>query len=346
MHDFPRFVSFSVTQLCGLKCQMCGQWGPNGHLRGPQADSGRQMTAQEWCRLAHEVAQHGPVNVLLRGGEPFVLPGILELIAAIRGLELPLSIDSNGVHLERFADDLAQIGGFHITVSVDGPEAIHDQVRGVPGTFRRLADGIRALKAATEARGTQISLSLNYTLSPFSLSGLSALPDVARSLGVSVVSVVPYYWVPNDVGEQQDQALAQLGAESWSWKGFAQPSGGIEPDRLRLELLRFRENLGAVYAYPFMVLSDDEYVAWFSCATIPVGHQHCDNPWKVLDVKSNGDANFCVDFPDYVLGNVRQASLSELWNGGRAACFRERLKQGLMPSCGRCGAKYMSDQVP
>ena len=49
-----------------------------------------------------------------------------------------------------------------------------------------------------------------------------------------------------------------------------------------------------------------------------------------------------MDFPDYSIGNVREATLAALWTGERARRFRERRRLLPFSACHRCGAKYMS----
>ena len=61
-----------------------------------------------------------------------------------------------------------------------------------------------------------------------------------------------------------------------------------------------------------------------------------------MDVQPDGEANFCVDFPDYSFGNVRSSTIKELWNGERAARFREYRRKRPLAVCHRCGAKYIS----
>jgi MoaA/NifB/PqqE/SkfB family radical SAM enzyme len=63
---------------------------------------------------------------------------------------------------------------------------------------------------------------------------------------------------------------------------------------------------------------------------------------KGLPTSVDGPANFCVDFPDYSIGNVKAASIEELWNAGPAARFREYRRKRPLAVCHRCGAKYMS----
>jgi len=31
----------------------------------------------------------------------------------------------------------------------------------------------------------------------------------------------------------------------------------------------------------------------------------CRNPWCLVDIQPNGDVNFCIDFPDYTIGNIK-----------------------------------------
>jgi radical SAM protein with 4Fe4S-binding SPASM domain len=64
---------------------------------------------------------------------------------------------------------------------------------------------------------------------------------------------------------------------------------------------------------------------------------------KLIDIQPSGEANFCVDFPDYSIGNVRDSSVEEIWNGRRAEAFREYRRKQPLAVCARCGAKYMAE---
>ncbi len=62
----------------------------------------------------------------------------------------------------------------------------------------------------------------------------------------------------------------------------------------------------------------------------------------LIDIRPDGSANFCVDFIDYSFGNVREASIADLWNGDRAERFRELRRSKPLAVCYSCGAKFMS----
>jgi MoaA/NifB/PqqE/SkfB family radical SAM enzyme len=341
--DFPGYVSFTITNACNLRCRMCGQWSAEGYMRAGAARRKPAMRLADWKRLVDEAAAHGIDGILIRGGEPFLAPGIIELLDHIAGKGIFTSIDSNGTRLAEVADDLVRIGRSHVTVSVDGPEEIHDAVRGVPGCFATIAKGIAAVKDAERRRGTTISKSITFTISPWSYRGLGAMPDVARSLGIDSLCIAPYYYVPEALGRAYEKELQEeLGCRAFSWRGFHHETSGVDFEIFREQLRVYRASLGALTDYPYLPLSEDEYRVWFDDPAAPVRSPECPNVERLIDVQPTGDANCCVDFPDYSFGNVAEATLEELWNGERARRFRERRREKPFSACHRCGAKYMA----
>ncbi len=339
--NFPPRVSLTITNFCNLRCQMCGQWSENGYIR-PTGAVPAPMPVSEWKRLIDEMAKNGVTWVLIRGGEPFLYPGILDVLDYLHEKRIPISIDTNGSMLKQFAAELVRIADrTHFTVSVDGPEPIHDAVRGVKGSFRRLAEGLKAVHECEEASGKTLSKSICFTISRYSLAGLGDMPDVARQLGIPNINIVPYYYFSEAVGKQYEQELHELGSDAYTWQGFQHEYSGVDIDEFLRQLRRFNENLGDVKIDPFLPLTEDEFRTWFADPTTPVGPTECWSLDGVIDIQPNGDANFCVDFPDYKIGNVRNSTIAELWNGERAAKFREARRKKPFAVCHRCGAKYM-----
>ena len=341
---FPKYLSFTVTNACNLRCRMCGQWGDEGYLATGARPTASEMTIDDWKRLVDEAARHNVDAILLRGGEPFVLHGIMELVRHITSCGIFVSIDTNGTLLERYAEELVGLGPMHITFSVDGPEAVHDHVRGVPGSFQKTKAAIARVKALEAERGAAIGKSICFTISGHNFRHLGTMPDVARELGIATMNIVPYYYVPNHVGATYAKALAEaLDTEAFSWTGFHRETSGVDPDEFKTQLRKYRATLGEIHDFPFMPFSEADYLTWFAGATEPVGQVPCNNVERLLDIQPNGDANFCVDFPDYIVGNVRRATIAEVWNSDRAERFRKYRRETPLAVCHRCGAKYMSE---
>ncbi|MGA3058459.1 MAG: radical SAM protein [Candidatus Limnocylindrales bacterium] len=340
--SFPQRVSLTITNACNLRCRMCGQWSETGYIRASgQRQPGLQLA--DWKRLVDEMADHGVSWVLVRGGEPFLFRGIMELLGYLRAKGLPTSVDTNGTFLRDYAADLVSLGDIHLTISVDGPEEIHDATRGVKGSFKMIEEGLAALRDAEEAGGRTIGRSICFTISPYSLQGLGDMPEVARRLEIPTISIDPYYYFPEAVGRRYEQELRDhLGCRAFSWVGFQHEDSGVDFEEFRRQLGKFRATLGSVKVFPYMDFSEDDYRTWFADATTPVGSPECWAIDDLIDIQPGGEANFCVDFPDYTLGNVRSSTIEELWNGERADRFREYRRQRPLAVCHRCGAKYMS----
>jgi MoaA/NifB/PqqE/SkfB family radical SAM enzyme len=342
--DFPAVVSFTITNACNLRCTMCGQWSPEGYVRTGQGFRGRPLDLGDWQRLGAEIAAHGVGSVLLRGGEPFMFPGIVRLLEHLRGLGLFVSIDSNGTLLADVAADLVRLGGIHVTVSVDGPEDVHDGVRGMPGCFARIRAGLARLTELDGGTPRRVSRSICFTISPWSVRGLGGMPAIARDLGVDSICIVPYCYVPAGAGETWGREVRELvGREAFSWRGFHHEHSGVDGAEFAEQHGRFLATLGGLNNYPYMPLTSAEYRAWFADLAEPVGGPECGNIERLIDIQPTGEANFCVDLPDAALGNVREASIAEIWNSPAAQHFRDRRRQGPLGACARCVARHMAD---
>ena len=340
---FPQCISFTLTNACNLRCRMCGQWSAEGYVRGGQKKTPPELVLADWKRLVDEAAAHQVGSILLRGGEPFLFPGIVELLEHIHDRGLFVAIDTNGTQLKKFAADIVRIGRMHLTISVDGPEEIHDAVRGVTGCFKQIREGVAALNELEKDRQEKTSKSICFVISPYSLKGLGSMPDVARSLSINTIAIVPYYFVPESVGNEYTRVLStELGCPAFSMRGFHHEQSGVDFDEFRTALAQYRNRLDGLQDYPYLPLSEDEYRTWFGDATTPVGSLQCMNVERLIDIQPGGDANFCVDFPDYVIGNVRESTIEAVWNSERAERFRQFRRQTPLPVCHRCGAKHMS----
>jgi MoaA/NifB/PqqE/SkfB family radical SAM enzyme len=342
--EFPRFISFTITNACNLRCRMCGQWSNEGYVRNHTVDTRTHMTVDDWKRLVDEIARHKIRFVLVRGGEPFLYKGIIELLQYINGKGLFLSIDTNGTELEQHTEELSRISNMHITFSVDGTEEVHDAVRCVPGSFRKIKENIALLKKLEKENGNKISKSICFTISKYNYTSLGRMADVARDLSIPSVNIVPFYYYSDAIGTAYARELHDsFQSNAFSWRGFHHEDSGVDFDRFREELHAYRSTLGEIYDFPYLPLTEDEYKTWFHDQTTVVRSERCLSVEDLIDIQPSGEANFCVDFPDYSMGNVKESSISELWNGDRAKRFREYRRAKPLAICHRCGAKYIAE---
>ena len=342
--NFPQFISFTVTNACNLRCRMCGQWSEEGYIKNNTIKTGKSLSVADWKRLVDEISQHKIRFILVRGGETFLYPGLMELLEYINSKRIFLSIDTNGTVMAKYAEDLVRMGNMHITFSVDGPEEIHDSVRGIKGSFCKTKETIALLNEIEQRTGRVLSKSICFTISKYSYKGLGAMPEVARSMGITSINKVPYYHYSSDVGKIYDEELeTNFNRKGFSWKGFHHDDSGIDFDVFIEELKRYKSNLNGIEDFPYMPMTDVEYKTWFTDSITPVGLPQCQNVENLIDIQPDGEANFCVDFPDYSIGNVRNKTIQEIWDSPEAVKFRNYRREKPLAICYRCGAKYISE---
>jgi MoaA/NifB/PqqE/SkfB family radical SAM enzyme len=323
---------------------MCGQWSEEGYIRSAKGNLPHLMKLADWKRLTDELAAHNISSVILRGGETFLYPDIIELLEYINGKRIFMSIDTNGTMLKKYAANIVRIGNIHITISVDGPEGIHDNVRGMKGCFQKIKEGIEQLIEIEKSSGKSISRSICFTISPYSVSGLGSMPDVARSLSIDTLVIVPYNYIPGSMGNKYMQELNDhFHTAGFSWIGFHHENSGIDFNEFQKEYTKYMADLNGIRNYPYMVLSEEEYRTWFENPTALVGSPQCANIEKLIDIQPDGNANFCVDNPDYSFGNVKDSTIETLWNSEKASQFREYRRIKPLAVCYRCVSKHMSE---
>ncbi|MEJ2544983.1 MAG: radical SAM protein, partial [Calditrichaceae bacterium] len=270
------------TNACNLRCQMCGQWSETGYLTNNIKDHHDQMDIAIWKGLVDEIAGHDIRLLLIRGGEPFLYPGIMELLEYIHGRNIFMSIDSNGMLIHKYVEELIKLGNMHITFSVDGPEEIHDAVRGVKGSFQKIKDNIQFLDKLDTQR--KISKSICFTISKYSYKGLGQMPTVAGSMGIKSINIMPYYYVSAETGRQYENELREnLGCTAFSWQGFFNEVAGIDPEIFKKQLQTYFANLDDIGNYPFMPLTEDEYLTWFRDTSTPVTLPTCTNIERLIE---------------------------------------------------------------
>jgi radical SAM protein with 4Fe4S-binding SPASM domain len=175
------------------------------------------------------------------------------------------------------------------------------------------------------------------------------MAEVARNMGIPSVSIVPYYYFTACTGKNyEEELMSNFNCHAFSWKGFHHENSGIDFEIFLIEFRKYLSDLGTINNFEYMPMTENDYRIWFRDSSTPVCSTECMSVEKLIDVQPNGDANFCVDFPDYSFGNVKTSSIKDLWNSKEAQRFRRfrefRRKKPLAVCC-RCGAKYMAELI-
>jgi MoaA/NifB/PqqE/SkfB family radical SAM enzyme len=169
----PIVVSFEVTDACTCFCKHCDHGGARDESRNLKpADYPRYMEALRPC------------VVQVSGGEPLMRPDLTEIVRNIQcGNGLPYTILVSNWSLmtaERYLE-LRAAGVDQFSVSLDFPDARHDEFRGHPGLFSHLQDLVPRLTALGHD-----DIVLNSCITSENVGEINALADQARAWGANL----------------------------------------------------------------------------------------------------------------------------------------------------------------
>jgi len=156
MYDsFNRHINYlrvSITDRCNLRCRYCMPDGGINLLKHEDI-----LSFEEIVAFVKTAAVKGIDKVRITGGEPLVRKGVTGLIGMLSQIKeiKDLTLTTNGILLEEFAQPLANSGLHRVNVSLDtiDPDRFFDITKG--GNIKKVINGIAA---AQKARLTPIKI--------------------------------------------------------------------------------------------------------------------------------------------------------------------------------------------
>ena len=170
----PLYVQFAVTNRCNLRCRYCDI--PS--FAGPELSLGEIETLVEGLRRL------GTKRIVLLGGEPLLRGDLGEIVRLIKRRGMFAGLVTNGHLVPSRLKDLRGLDT--IAVSLDGPEAVHDALRG-KGSYRAAVAALEAVAAAGMTRF------IGATLVRSNLSSLDHLLEIAGRFSCRVVVNLAYH---------------------------------------------------------------------------------------------------------------------------------------------------------
>jgi MoaA/NifB/PqqE/SkfB family radical SAM enzyme len=211
---YPLKINFALTYWCQYRCKTCNIW-----QRRPE----NELTTSEVLRFVRSNPRVSWLDVT--GGEIFLRRDIEEILLAIvstwKSLAL-LHFPTNGFltdQIVKVSTVLARRGGPEVvvTVSVDGHQALNDEIRGIKGGFQRQVETFRALRRIRGIRPVFGMTLSRHNAGAFE-STFEALSRVCPDLDVAdfhlnIAQVSDHYYGnagSNEIAPDRDVAVQEL----------------------------------------------------------------------------------------------------------------------------------------
>jgi radical SAM protein with 4Fe4S-binding SPASM domain len=289
---------------------------------------------------------HGPL-VYFWGGEPMLYDGILDLIDGATELGLPVSIATNGTRVAASAERLAKAPLFLLQVSIDGHTAeLHNGLRPAAGgggdNFRELRSGLDAVNEARTKHGR--GLPFVAALTVVSEANCNHLNDIYDTFRDKVDLFIFYlsWWIDKDNAEAHEQDFSRrfgfYPTRHRGWVGNWKPSDTAAlDDQLQAVMEKSAKWSSPAVALIPPITGADNLKTYYTDHQARFGYDNCAAIFQAVEINSNGDVSPCRDYHDYVVGNIKTSTITELWNSEPYLKFRGSIgRDGLMPVCTRC----------
>ena len=268
-------ITWEFTKACNLRCLHCVDLV---HKRVPG-----ELSSEELTNLISQLEGVGVKCICFSGGEPFLAPHFLDCCADLRKRGIELRVITNGSLLtDEIIGRVALLGFEAVGVSLDGPAAIHDKVRGQIGLFAQATTVIRKLKE----KGVHVSVST--CVNSLTLAGLEALVPLLADLQVDD-------WQLLCLVRQTEVACTSIRCDEAAWR----------------ELDTFILRTHGTANLPFQLRVMDCQGVLKNVAKLAAYHQRCEALKSFFSITSDGKVKGCLNHQDeYIIGDLRKKPLS------------------------------------
>jgi MoaA/NifB/PqqE/SkfB family radical SAM enzyme len=319
----PINLTFSVTNVCQSRCKTCSIW--ELYRDQPQRRED-ELTLDEIEKIFHSMGHIYVFNV--SGGEPFLRSDITEIIRAACDHMSPgvVHIPTNAIARDRIERKTTEIletlknnckqTQLTIKPSLDHIESRHDEIRGVPGNFKKVLDVFNRLKAMQSAY-PNFHVELGTVISRWNVDDVEEIAQYVTNLGVDSYR--------NEIAEQR--------SEMFNTQNDITPNPEQYEKAINLFVRQIRDNMGnrkrfqrithafrlVYYGLAIRILKEDRQV-------IP-----CYAGLSNVHMTPYGDIWACCTLGyDKPMGNLRDHNydFKMLWNSTEAKKVRSYIRAG------------------
>ncbi|MGA2159298.1 MAG: radical SAM protein [Dehalococcoidia bacterium] len=290
----PKWVVMAITDKCNSKCKHCNIW--------QQKPTDNPLSPKEIYDTLSSPLFDNVCVVMNTGGECTLRDDLFEVLMAEHEAipKARIIISTNGLLPDRVIGLVQKLKEKDICISIgtslDGIGSSHDEIRGVPGNFKKVDSILRSLKDEDITPG--------FVLSDLTIDNL---PDVT-----------------NYLNEQGRIPLVQ-------WCNSSPFYGKDNPDPDRDRMIKVVESLDPTLVGDLLI--KNAWLRWLRGKEIGFP---CFAMQTFLVLKCNGDVVPCLTKWDTKAGNIREDSIENIWKSQQAKLTRIAVKncEGCLNSWG------------
>jgi MoaA/NifB/PqqE/SkfB family radical SAM enzyme len=348
----PRDIVIRVTEKCFLKCKFCAQGGESARIDRNNPSSG-PIEFGTLRKIIDETSRWRiKPFIKITGGEPLVMGNVLlDAIQEMRERKFIVKVNTNGMLLKnkKLARRIAETDLNYLSISIDGGKEVHNEMRGNQKLFDAIMDGIDNVKGYRKELGKK-NLMILFTMmvSSETQEQIEEVYRIALNKNIDWFNVqFLNYTTPETCQQAHQYADSHFGIEETPWSGFCNPRfNDIDPTFVANQIKKILAMRKSIPISVMGGLSSSQQIAKYYFSLEPIRNNICYIPFTGMHIVPPGKAVFCIDYPFYEYGDLREETIESIWYGKRATDFRKDMidyykkHKKNYPQCQRCNWRF------
>lgn len=163
----PVFLSWAITERCNLQCKYCHAW----------RNKSPELSTDEVLKIIEGFSLRGTKIIKFTGGEPLLRDDITELLNCAHDVGMASILSTNGILFPEKADEIKKLDT--VSISLDGPQDIHDYIRGKDSHQK-------VLEALKVAKKKKTSITISTTLNSLNVRSIGYVLSIAEKFDAKV----------------------------------------------------------------------------------------------------------------------------------------------------------------
>ncbi len=326
---FPRLINCFITEKCNFNCPMC-------HVVNSRQKHMNQISFKTIKKIANEGAKYG-VSFQLSGGEPLLHPEIIKIISYLHKKNIPTSLVTNGLLLEKYAKEIVNSKLDFLAISLDGPDEATQYQRGyVKNSFNQIIKGIKKI---IKLRGNNQfpNIRIATVITKSNLYNFDKIYPIIKKFKVDQWSISHFFYYYDQIKSDQQKFYQKYhtGNDVWG-QNLNSNKEYLNPHEQQILKTKINKISSIKNKKPIISIKNKIDINKYYSGIKPSKTSKCTSPFQQIFLRGNGDVEICHGF---IAGNIHQQSLIEIWHSQSVNRFRQIfLKIKTIPACFRCCA--------
>ncbi|MDH7448045.1 radical SAM protein [Aquimarina sp. 2201CG14-23] len=338
----PEWIVLGVNNVCNLHCKMCDVGTKTIETNFAQNLIGTHPINMPLALIQKTIDQMAIFYPKAKLGyaftEPLVYPHLEESLIYAKSKQVETSITTNALTLKQKAEKLIDGALGNLFISLDGPQDIHNEIRGHKKSFQKAVEGIETILNLNP----ELPISIFCVITEWNIGHLKALVDFFKDYPIQRIGFMHTNYTPQHIADQHNDIWLN------TYTATASNVEEVNVDNFDLQLLL--EEITAIknenYKFPISFspeITSKEKLHEFYHQPEKIIGRVCNDVFSNIMIKSDGSVipahGRCYNL---TLGNLYEDSLKEIWNSKILKKFRSDLinNGGLLPACSRCCSAF------